>query len=127
MLFRSENARKILCGDDSVARVIARPFDGNPGNFVRTSDRRDFSVKPSDSNLLKILQNNGISVTAVGKINDIFCGSGIEKAIHTTDNMDGVNKTLDEMKELEKGLIFTNLVEFDSKWVTSISGCRKCF
>lgn len=111
-----ENARKILCGDDSVARVIARPFDGNPGNFVRTSDRRDFSVKPSDSNLLKILQNNGISVTAVGKINDIFCGSGIEKAIHTTDNMDGVNKTLDEMKELEKGLIFTNLVEFDSKW-----------
>lgn len=109
-------ARSILQGDDSVARVIARPFTGTPGNFVRTSDRKDFSVEPGKENLLNKMSKNGIDIVSVGKINDIFCGSGIKKAIHTEDNMDGVDKTIDEMNKLERGLIFTNLVEFDSKW-----------
>lgn len=109
------NAREILTGKYKVARVIARPFIGDDNNFVRTSNRKDFSVEPED-NLLTKLNANGIDVYGVGKIHDIFCGKGVTKSIHTNDNMDGVNQTLQLMKQIEKGLIFTNLVEFDSKW-----------
>lgn len=111
-----ENARKILGGEDKVARVIARPFTGEEGNFVRTANRKDFSVEPEDGNLLDILNKNGIKIYGIGKINDIFCGKGITKSVHTDDNMDGVDKTIETMKTLDSGLIFTNLVEFDSKW-----------
>lgn len=109
-------ARKILKGEHKVARVIARPFLGKPGFFKRTSNRRDFSIKPDSNNLLVKLHNKGINVIGVGKIEDIFCGSGISEAIHTKNNMDGVNVTLKCMDKYESGLIFTNLVEFDSKW-----------
>lgn len=110
------NAREILTGKDNVARVIARPFKGKPGNFERTSARKDFSIMPEDDNLLCKLQDKGIIVTAIGKISDIFCNKGISNSVHTDNNMDGVDKTLDLMKEQKEGLIFTNLVEFDSKW-----------
>ena len=110
------SARELLVGKHAVARVIARPFIGEPGNFTRTSNRRDFSLKPTSAHLLTKLNEKGISVIAVGKIEDIFAGDGITKAVHTKNNMDGVDQTLNLMKETEKGLIFTNLVEFDSKW-----------
>ena len=109
-------ARKILQGKDRVARVIARPFVGDNGDYQRTSNRRDFSVEPEKGNLLEILSDNNIPVYAVGKIGDIFCNTGIYQSVHTNDNMDGVNKTIELMHSIEKGLIFTNLVEFDSKW-----------
>lgn len=109
-------ARKILTGEHGVARVIARPFNGTPGNFVRTADRRDFSRKPAKDNLLGKMVSNGIPVYAVGKIEDIFAGCGISEAIHTKDNMDGMDVTMCLMEEKKNGLIFTNLVEFDSKW-----------
>lgn len=109
-------ARRILDGDNRVARVIARPFVGGTGNYTRTPNRRDFSIKPDPDNLLVRLNDNNIKVTAVGKIEDIFCGCGITRAIHTKDNMDGVDVTLRCMDEEKAGLIFTNLVEFDSKW-----------
>lgn len=109
-------ARGILTGKDNCARVIARPFVGEAGNFTRTSNRRDFSRLPSEENVLCYLQQAGIPVTGVGKIEDIFAGVGITNAIHTRDNMHGMEVTLDLMKTQKNGLIFTNLVEFDSKW-----------
>lgn len=109
-------AREILTGDNEVARVIARPFVGTTGNYTRTANRRDFSIKPNPENLLVYLKDAGQNVVGVGKIEDIFCGVGITEAIHTKDNMDGVDVTLRCMDEFESGLIFTNLVEFDSKW-----------
>ncbi|MBE5957803.1 MAG: phosphopentomutase [Lachnospiraceae bacterium] len=112
-----EKARHILQGENAVARVIARPFAGNEGEYYRTSDRRDFSLKPNENNLLVHLKNNGIPVFAVGKIEDIFAGVGISEAVHTKNNMDGVDKTIEYMKnKKEECLIFTNLVEFDSTW-----------
>lgn len=109
-------AREILVGEHSVARVIARPFNGAPGSFVRTPDRRDYSLKPAEDNLLGKMIESGLPVYAVGKIEDIFAGCGISEAIHTRDNMDGMDVTMRLMDEKESGLIFTNLVEFDSKW-----------
>lgn len=109
-------ARKILANEHAVARVIARPFLGEPGSFYRTANRRDFSLVPPKNTLLDILKESGKDVIGVGKIEDIFSGKGITEAIHTKDNMDGVDKTIEYMKKDNKGLIFTNLVEFDSKW-----------
>ena len=113
-------AREILKGEHGVARVIARPFvdnkEGNGVKFKRTSNRRDFSLKPTEPNLLTNIRDMGENVIGIGKIEDIFAGSGITEAIHTKDNMDGVDKTLEYMEKIESGLIFTNLVEFDSVW-----------
>lgn len=109
-------ARKMLIGKYGVARVIARPFIGKIGGFVRTPNRRDFSLVPPYDTILDKLKSNDLAVLAVGKIEDIFCGKGITEAVHTLDNIDGVNKTLDYMKREDKGLIYTNLVDFDMKW-----------
>jgi phosphopentomutase len=111
-----EIAREMLKGEHAVARVIARPFIGKPGDFTRTPNRRDFSLMPPHDTVLNKIKNNGLDVIAVGKIEDIFCGQGITEAIHTKDNMDGVDKTLEYMKKDNRGLIFTNLVDFDMKW-----------
>ena len=112
-----EVARRLLKGEREVARVIARPFIGTcKEDFVRTSNRRDYSVKPTGITMLDKIKEAGLHVAAVGKIEDIFCGVGITDVIHTKDNMDGVDKTLDYMKEIDNGLIFTNLVDFDMKF-----------
>ncbi|MFL0248737.1 phosphopentomutase [Candidatus Clostridium stratigraminis] len=111
-----EIAREMLIGEYAVARVIARPFIGKENEFKRTPNRRDFSLLPPYDTLLDKLKTAGLNVMAVGKIEDIFCGKGITEAVHTEDNMDGVNKTLEFMKQNKKGLIFTNLVDFDMKW-----------
>ncbi len=108
-------ARDILRDDDEVARVIARPFEG-ADIYTRTANRRDFSKMPDSNNLLVKMKQAGMNVAAVGKIEDIFAGQGITEAVHTKDNMDGMDKTLEYMDKIESGLIFTNLVEFDSKW-----------
>lgn len=111
-----ESAREILNRRTETARVIARPFIGEPGAFTRTSDRRDYSVMPPMNNLLVYMKENGENVVGVGKIEDIFCKVGVTKAIHTKDNEDGMDVTLSCMNEYKEGLIFTNLVDFDSKW-----------
>jgi len=110
-------AREILRGAHEVSRVIARPFVGTPGNFTRTSNRHDFSVLPLEPTLLDALKEAGLMVYAVGKIEDIFTGQGITDAVHIQDNMDGVDKTIAAMRDRrERGLIFTNLVDFDAKF-----------
>ncbi|MBE6039119.1 MAG: phosphopentomutase [Anaerofustis stercorihominis] len=109
-------ARNIL-DEYYVSRVIARPFVGtNKDDFVRTANRRDFSYYPIGKTILNALSENGKTVAAVGKIEDIFAGSGITLSVHTESNNDGVDKTLEYMDTVEDGLIFTNLVDFDSKY-----------
>ncbi len=108
-----EKAREILKGEHGVGRVIARPFIGEPGSFKRTERRRDFSLKPVKKTVLDYAKEQGYQVRAVGKIEDIFAGSGITHAVHTQNNMDGVDKTLKWMKEDFSGILFTNLVDFD--------------
>jgi phosphopentomutase len=109
-------ARDMLMGEDQVARVIARPFIGKPGNFQRTSNRRDYSIKPYQKTVLDYAKEAGLKVKAVGKIVDIYDGEGITDDVHTKDNMDGVDQTLNYLKEDFQGILFTNLVDFDAKF-----------
>ena len=109
-----EMARKILVPPHHVSRVIARPFVGKPGHFTRTERRRDFSVVPPHETLLDRLFQQQIPVMAIGKIEDIFAKRGITRGIHTRSDMDGVDQTLKAMGECQRGLIFTNLVDFDT-------------
>lgn len=106
-------AREILSGEHAVGRVIARPFTGRPGGFKRTANRHDFSLVPPRPNILTLLAESGRPVVAVGKVNDIFAGSGITRAVPTKDNMEGIGLTAELVKNTREGLIFTNLVEFD--------------
>lgn len=108
-----EKARAILTGEHAVGRVIARPFEGEPGSFKRTDRRKDFSLKPIKKTLLDYTKERGLEVRAVGKIEDIFAGSGITHAVHINGNMDGVDKTIEWIKEDFSGILFTNLVDFD--------------
>ena len=107
-------AREILTDPYYVGRVIARPFTGKPGSFIRTPGRRDFSLLPPGDTILDAISQKGYEVAAVGKIEDIFANRGITKSNHTTDNMAGVDATIQYLKEDFSGLIFTNLVDFDS-------------
>lgn len=111
-----EIARKILSGKHEVARVIARPFEGEVGHFARTSNRRDYAISPPTPNLLTYCESAHIPVIAVGKIEDIFNKQGVTEAIHTKSNADGIKVTLECMSKHKEGLIFTNLVDFDMKW-----------
>ncbi|HEX2925522.1 MAG TPA: phosphopentomutase [Ruminiclostridium sp.] len=106
-------AREMLQGEHMVGRVIARPFVGNPGSFIRTPNRRDFSAEPTGDTILDRLNQKGLDVIAVGKIEDIFSKKGITVAEHTKSNMDGVDVTLKYMAQRNEGIIFTNLVDFD--------------
>lgn len=106
-------ARDLLKPPHQVARVIARPFIGEPGRFVRTDRRRDFSLAPPTETLLDRLQTAKIPVIGVGKIEDIFSGRGISESVHTHDNNDGLDQTVRYMDRTDAGLIFTNLVDFD--------------
>ena len=111
-----QKARGILTGEHAVARVIARPFVGELGNFKRTERRKDFSLKPPEKTLLDYLKEANYEVNAVGKIGYIFNGQGITNEVHTANNMDGIDKTLQLLKESGEGLIFTNLVDFDQNY-----------
>jgi phosphopentomutase len=109
-------ARELLTGDWACGRVIARPYVLEDGKRTRTSDRKDYAVSPSGATLLDHVSGAGQTVYAVGKISDIFNGQGVTRAVHTDNNMDGVDKTIAALKEDFGGLIFTNLVDFDSKF-----------
>ena len=111
-----EIARKLLDGEHRVGRVIARPFIGEPGSFTRTSRRHDYAVSPSGKTLLNYLQDAGFDVIGVGKIKDIFNGSGITESYKIDGNMNGMEITRDLIEKDSKGLIFTNLVDFDMKF-----------
>jgi len=109
-------ARQILQGEHGVARVIARPFVGEPGNFTRTPHRHDYALPPNGETLLDRLIASGRRTYAVGKINDIFAQRGISKYKLTESNDDGVTKTIAALARPGLSLIFTNLVDFDMKY-----------
>ena len=106
-------AREILQGDHAVGRVIARPFTGEKGNFIRTENRHDFSLEPPCETTLDKLKNAGFDVISVGKIYDIFAGKGITEKYFTKNNSQGMEKTEELVKKDFCGLCFTNLVDFD--------------
>ncbi len=108
-----ETARDILRGPYEVGRVIARPFVGEPGAFTRTPNRHDYAVPPPKGMLLDQLKAHGVDVYSVGKIFDVFLGRGIGEQARTKTNADGMAKTLSAMDDLDRGLIFVNLVDFD--------------
>ncbi|MBM7865156.1 phosphopentomutase [Heliobacterium gestii] len=106
-------ARDILRGDHAVGRVIARPFVGVPTAFRRTTNRHDYSLKPPGRLVFDVIAEAGREVAAVGKIYDIYAGQAISRHVSTRSNMEGVDRTLDYMREVAQGLIMTNLVDFD--------------
>ncbi|WP_149454052.1 phosphopentomutase [Pasteuria penetrans] len=103
-------------GPHAVARVIARPFVGTPGSFVRTSRRHDFSLMPPDPTVLDVLHTEGIRVVGIGKIGDIYGNRGLDRICHTSSNQDGMEKLLTLLREEPGGLLFINLVDFDSRY-----------
>ena len=110
-------AREMLTGKHAVARVIARPFNGNNANdFTRTKYRKDFSLKPFGKIMHQIFQDSGIKTVAIGKINDLYALTGIEKSTHTKTNTEGMAALLKELDETKSGFIMANLVDFDMLW-----------
>ena len=108
-----ELAREMLTGDHAVGRVIARPFVGEYPNYTRTARRHDYSLQPPRATMLNNLEDAGYECIGVGKISDIFAGSGITQQIRTQNNTDGIAKTLDLMENDFEGICFVNLVDFD--------------
>lgn len=111
-----EKAREMLHGEYACARVIARPYVIKDGERIRTSDRKDYSVSPPEDTMLDLICKYGKKVCAIGKISDIFNGKGVSEAVHTESNDDGITKTIEAVNRDFEGLIFTNLVDFDSKF-----------
>ena len=109
-------AREMLVGRLAVGRVIARPFEGTPGNYRRTSRRRDFSLEPHAPTLMDTMVQAGRRVVTVGKVDDLFAGRGVSDAIHTQDNGEGEAVLLDLAKRSGEGLVFANLVDFDTQY-----------
>lgn len=111
-----EIAREILTGKHAVGRVIARPFVFKNNQFKRTERRRDFSLPPPASTVLDYAIQEGLEVIGVGKIGDIFAHKGLSEEIHTSDNQEGIEHTIRCIRRNFKGIIFTNLVDFDMKY-----------
>ncbi len=110
-------ARELTLKEEwKVGRIIARPYIGKVGNFIRTPNRHDYALDPAGDTVLDNLKNSGYDVIAIGKISDIFNNCGITKSIKTKDNLDGITKILDVEKENFKGICFANLNDFDSKY-----------
>src|SRR5947209_1617730 len=116
-LYRACEIAYTLAGEGlGVGRVIARPFIGSPGHFTRTANRRDFALPPSGETLLDRVKAASLPVIAIGKIEDLFAGRGITHAIHTKSDDDGMDQVERQMDGADRGLIFTNLVDFDTQY-----------
>src|ERR671934_754479 len=109
-------AREILTGKHAVGRVIARPFIGTPGNYERTANRKDFSLEPRRPNYLTLVREAGKEVHGVGKIADVFAGLDVDHSHPTKSNVEGITRTEQLLRDLDDGLVFTNLVETDMLW-----------
>ena len=109
-------ARELLAGEHNVGRVIARPFDGEPGSFWRRPERRDFSVPPPGPTLLDVCHDAEVATYGVGKIQDIFAGRGLSEAAYSDSNDHGIDLTTGYLRRPGPALVFSNLVDFDSKY-----------
>ncbi len=116
-LYRAcEIAYKLVGEGLGVGRVIARPFVGAPGAFKRTSNRHDYALPPAGETLLDRVKAASIPVVAIGKIEDLFAGRGITRGLHTVSDEDGMDQVERQMAALDRGFIFTNLVDFDAQY-----------
>jgi phosphopentomutase len=109
-------ARTMLQGEHGVSRVIARPFVGEPGNFWRTPDRKDFSLPPTGPTVLDMLSDSKLDVITVGKVDDLFAGRGVTQSKHTKSNAEGIERIIEYLAANFHGLLFANLVDFDMVW-----------
>jgi len=109
----SEIARNILRGEHEVGRVIARPFLGEPGSFYRTENRHDYAVPPPRENLLPLLSENGLDVVCIGKIASIYDSAGVTQDLTAKNNGQSIDQTIRALQDKTRGLIFSNLVDFD--------------
>jgi len=109
-------AREMLTGPHGVARVIARPFRGEPGRFFRTTNRKDYSLEPPGVTALDLLVKHGRETTGIGKINDIFAGRGITRYIPSKNNSEGIKNIIDVIDSRVRGLVMANLVDFDTNY-----------
>ena len=107
-----EKAREIMCGKDSVGRIVARPFIGQDGNYTRTTNRKDYTISPPE-NLLDLLTKQGVEVDAVGKIVNVFNNRGITSSVHTNGNTDGLMQTEKLLNRHGKKFVFVNLIDTD--------------
>ena len=116
-LYRACEIAYRLVGEGlGVGRVIARPFVGTPGRFKRTANRRDYALPPPRETLLDRVTAASLPVVAIGKIEDLFAGRGITRAFHTASDDDGMDHVERQMTDVDRGLIFTNLVDFDTQY-----------
>ena len=111
-----EVARRILVGEYGVARVIARPFVGENGNFTRTPNRHDFSLPPFGKTMLDLAKDKGYPVVAIGKIYDLYAQQGITEHYHTDNNTDGIRQIIEQIENHRDGILMANLVDFDMKY-----------
>ncbi|MBV8264483.1 MAG: phosphopentomutase [Candidatus Eremiobacteraeota bacterium] len=111
-----EQARAMLVPPHRVNRVIARPFEGKPGAFVRTAGRRDYAVPPPSPSLLEVLERAAVPTLGLGKIQDLYSCQGISAGRRTADNAEGIDRTLEWLRSGDGGFCFTNLNDFDSKY-----------
>jgi len=109
-------ARRILVGEHGVGRVIARPFVGELGSFQRTQNRKDFSLPPVDKTVFDYLSEHKVPTTAIGKVKDIFAGRGIQTHLDAHGNHEAVAAVVKALRTVPTGLIFANLVDFDTLW-----------
>jgi phosphopentomutase len=107
-------AYKLVGEGLGVGRVIARPFVGTAGHFTRTANRRDYALPPAGETLLDLVKGASLPVVAIGKIEDLFAGRGVTHAIHTASDDEGMDRVEGQMNAVDRGLIFTNLVDFDT-------------
>ena len=112
-LYAACKVARRLCDPLRIARIIARPFVGEPKSFKRTYNRHDFGMPPPAPTLLDLLHDAKLPVVGVGKISDIFSGRGLTESIHSEGNADGLEKTAERFARLDGGLLFVNLIDFD--------------
>lgn len=119
---------EVCVGDYAVGRIIARPFVGGPGNYKRTTNRRDFSLEPRGKILLDILKEKNIPTIGIGKVDDLYAGRGLVKKLHTKTNQQGIQLIIEESKINVNGFIITNLVDFDQLYGhrNDVVGFAKC-
>ncbi len=115
-LYRVCEATRAFLDEYNIGRVIARPFIGSPGNFRRTERRKDYPIDPPGETVLERIRQKGLPVVGIGKIGDIYAHRGLTEEIHTKDDFDGMDKTVEAIARFDEGLIFTNLVDFDTQY-----------
>jgi len=116
-LYRACEIAYRLVGEGlGVGRVIARPFVGDAASFVRTANRRDYALPPRGETLLDRVKAAGLPVVAIGKIEDLFAGRGVTRAVHTASDEEGMDEVARQMALTDRGLIFANLVDFDTQF-----------